>query len=236
MAAVSAGSAPNARWLISAKTPTSKQPKRQSWRFSKNQARKGEIDLAFLDQSGFSPTMPTGYTWTRIGERKIVSYEAPEGRRVNVVGALFPLDPAGPSLVFESRSKDEGKYAADAHLRFVHKLAGLPPVLPEGYRRARPCVIALDNYSVHHCQLVKEKTPTLEAAGVHFFFFPPYSPEMNAIESLWRQVKYQDLPERSYKTAQALKAAVDEALTKRAERLKTTTTTWETDDLLCRSA
>ena len=217
-------------------TPTSKQPKWQSWRFSKNQARSGEIDLAFLDQSGFSPTMPTGYTWARIGERMIVSYEAPEGRRVNVVGALFPLDPAGPSLVFESRSKDDGKYDADAHLRFVYKLAGLPAVLPDGYRRERPCVIALDNYSVHHSQLVKDRMPTLEGAGVRFFFLPPYSPEMNAIEPLWRQVKYQDLPERSYKTAQALQAAVDEALTNRADRLKRTTPCPETDTFLRRCA
>ncbi len=180
--------------------------------------------------------MPTGYTWARIGERKIVPYEAPEGRRVNVVGAFSPFDPAGPSLVFESRCNGEGKYDADAHLRFVHKVAELPAVLPEGYRRERPCVIALDNYSVHHSQLVKDKMPVLEAAGVRFFFLPPYSPEMNAIEPLWRQVKYQDLPERSHKTAQALKAAVDEALTKRVQRLRTTRLYSKSDTNLRRSA
>jgi putative transposase len=180
--------------------------------------------------------MPTGYAWARVGERKIVPYEAPEGRRVNVVGALFPFDPAGPSLVFESRCAGEGRYDADAHLRFVHKVAGLPPVLPEGYRRERSCVIVLDNYSVHHSQLVKDKTPLLEAAGVRFFFLPPYSPEMSAIEPHWRQIKYQDLPERSYKTAHALKAAVDEALTRRAERLKAAMPRPETQIVLCRSA
>jgi len=166
--------------------------------------------------------MPTGYTWARIGERKIVPYEAPEGRRVNVVGALFPFDPAGPSLIFESRCNGEGKYDTEAHLRFVHRVASLPAVLPEGYRRERPCIIVLDNYSVHHSQLVKDKMPVLEAAGVRFFFLPPYSPEMNAIEPLWRQVKYQDLPERSHKTAASLQAAVDEALTNRADRLSKT--------------
>jgi len=102
-----------------------------------------------------------------------------------VVGAFFPFNPAGPNLVFESRSSGEGKYDAGAHLRFVHKVAELPSVLPEGYRRERPCVIALDNYSVHHSQLVKDKIPALEAAGVRFFL-PPYSLEMNAIEPLWR--------------------------------------------------
>lgn len=79
--------------------------------------------------------------------------------------------------------------------------------------------------------------PVLQAAGVRFFFLPPYSPEMNAIEPHWRQIKYQDLPERSYKTAQALKAAVDEALTNRAEQLKGTALSHpETNAFLCRSA
>ena len=180
--------------------------------------------------------MPTGYTWARIGERKIVPYEAPEGRRVNVVGAFSPFDPAGPSLLFESRGNGEGKYDAEAHLRFVHRVASLPAVLPEGWRRERPCVIVLDNYSVHHSGLVKDRMPVLEAAGVRFFFLPPYSPEMNAIEPIWRQTKYQDLPERSHKTARALKAAVDEALTKRAERLMGTMPYPETDDSLRRCA
>jgi putative transposase len=180
--------------------------------------------------------MPTGYAWARVGERKIVPYEAPEGRRVNVVGALFPLDPDGPSLAFESRIPGQGRYDAQAHLRFVHKVTGLPALLSEGYQRERPCVIALDNYSVHHSQLVKDKTPVLEAAGVRFFFLPPYSPEMNAIEPHWRQIKYQDLPERSYKTAESLQAAVDDALTKRAQQLRSTAPRPETDTFLRRSA
>ena len=98
-------------------------------------------------------------------------------------------------------------------MRFVHKVAGLPAVLPEGYRRERPCVIALDNYSVHHSQIVKDRMPALEEAGVRFFFLPPYSPEMNAIEPHWRQIKYHELPDRSHKTAESLQTAVDDALT-----------------------
>lgn len=29
-------------------------------------------DLYFLDESGFAPTMPTGYTWSRAGQRAVV--------------------------------------------------------------------------------------------------------------------------------------------------------------------
>ena len=190
----------------------------------KKQAQQGVIDLFFFDQSGFAPTLPTGYTWCRIGQRKLVRYEAPQRRRVNVAGALAPYAAGGPELVFESRRTDQGKYDAAAHLRFLARLGGLPQPLPPGWRRERPCVVVLDNYSVHHSRAVKEQLPALEAAGVRCFFLPPYSPELNEIEPLWRQVKYQDLPDRSHTTAQALQEAVEAALSKRAEQYRKPTT------------
>jgi transposase len=183
----------------------------------KRRARLGQIDLWYLDQAGFAPTLPTGYTWARIGVRKVVRYEAPEGRRVNAVGALAPHGPGGPRLVFETRRKEQGRYDAAAHLRFVREaVAGLPAGVPIDSRRPRPCVIVLDNYAVHRGQVVKDELPTLRAQGITFYFLPPYSPELNAIEPLWRQVKYQDLPDRSYPTAEALQHAVEDALTTRA--------------------
>jgi transposase len=81
-----------------------------------------------------------------------------------------------------------------------------------------------DNYSVHHSKLVKEEMPALAAAGVEFFFLSPYSPDLNEIEPVWRQVKYQELPERSYLSAEALQQAVEAALTDRAERYRKSTT------------
>jgi putative transposase len=182
------------------------------------QARHGEIDLYFLDQAGFAPTLPTGYTWARVGVRKRVRYEAPERRRVNVVGAWAPTGPDGPRLVIETRRREQGRYDAAAHLRFLGEaVAGLPAAPAPAYRRARPCVIALDNYSVHRAQAIQAAVPTLAEQGVHFYFLPAYSPELNAIEPLWRQVKYQDLPERSHPTADSLQAAVEQALRQRAQ-------------------
>ena len=172
------------------------------------------IDLWFLDQSGFCPTLPTGYGWGRLGRRLVVPYEAPQGRRVNVVGALAPYDPAGPRLVYETRRKAEGRYDAAAHLAFVRRLAG-----GGAKRRSRPCVVVLDNYAVHHGQAVKDDLPSLAAADVHFCFLPPYSPELDPIEPVWRHTRHQDLPERSHPTDIALQAAVETALTTRARRL-----------------
>lgn len=163
--------------------------------------------------------MPLGSTWARAGTRPLVPYEAPEGRRVNVSGALAPFGPR-PRLVYESRI---GPLDGTAFVQFVWQdIAQLPPVLPNGYRRERPCVVVVDNYAVHHGQAVRDARPLLAATDVTFFYLPPYSPELNApIESLWRQVKYQDLPQRSFTTAPALKEAVDDVLRRRAETLAT---------------
>jgi len=160
----------------------------------------------------------------------VVDHEAPAGRRVNVVGAWAPFDPAGPRLVFATHRSDEAKYDAAAHLQFVeHDVAGLPEHRAEGACRTRPCVIVLDNYAVHHASIVKERVPALQAAGVRFFFLPPYSPELNLIEPLWRQLKHQDLPHRSFLTLDELHGAVTTALRTRAQSCQTTNS-------LCRSA
>ena len=51
------------------------------------------MDLCHLDEAGFAPTLPTSYSWSRVGERLTVPYEAPQGRRVNVIGADFTHGP-----------------------------------------------------------------------------------------------------------------------------------------------
>lgn len=168
----------------------------------------------YLDESGFSPTLPTGYSWMRIGQRKYVAYQAPEGRRVNVVAAQSWIR---DQLFFECRTKTEGRYDGAAHVRFMRKIKARLALMG---CRPRPLWIVQDNYSVHHSRVVQEEKPLLEAAGIHFFYLPAYSPAMNDIEALWRQVKYQDLPDRSYQTEPALKAAVEKALQARADTMK----------------
>jgi hypothetical protein len=71
-------------------------------------AARGERDLFYLDQCGVAPSLPLSYTWARVGVRPLARYEAPQRRRVNVLGALAPVGPR-PGLVFESRLAAEGK-------------------------------------------------------------------------------------------------------------------------------
>ena len=182
-------------------------------------AAAGERDLYDLDECGFAPTLPTNYTWARVGTRVVVPYEAPQGRRVNVIGARTRAGPQ-PRFVYHSRRSGQGRLDSAAFLAFVcREVAQLPApwdALPSDYVRARPCTIVLDNYSVHRSRGVTAARPALARAGVEFYFLPPYSPELSQIEHEWRAVKYDDLRRRSFADGGALHAAVDEALNNRA--------------------
>ncbi len=193
-------------------------------------AARGEHDLYYLDQCGLAPTLPTGYTWAREGTRPLQRYEAPQRRRVNVLGALAPVGPRR-RLVYGSRPAGQGKLDGAGLLDFVcREVVGLPggraalDTLPPGYRRERPCTIALDNDGVHHSKPVKDVPPTLEAIGVAFYPLPSYSPELNRIEPEWHALKHHRLQDRSFTTGPALKTAVDAALHERAAQIQDSTT------------
>ncbi len=72
-----------------------------------------------------------------------------------------------------------------------------------------PRVVVLDNASLHTSKVVRGARQSLAAAGVYLYFLPPYSPELNEIEPVFRQVKYQEIPVRSHTTRAGLREAVD---------------------------
>ena len=174
----------------------------------------------------------------------LVSYEAPQGRRINVIGARFTHGPQAGDFQFarfaqipESRNKNPrplaaraakfglteaevGKINTEVFLAFLWTVAGRPPAAPETWKRERPVWFVIDNYSVHRSERIQEEQSRLLAAGVHLFYLPPYSPELSRIETVWQDVKYQGLPRRSYAELGGLKRAVDEALARKALELR----------------
>jgi hypothetical protein len=82
-----------------------------------------------------------------------------------------------------------------------------------------PLVIVLDNASLHHSRVVQDALPRLWAKRIYFYFLPPYSPELNDIEPVFRVIKHCDLPERVYTPFTALEAAVDDAYARFEDQL-----------------
>lgn len=199
------------------------------------------------------------YSWAPIGERLRIPYEAPQGRRVNAIGAYFSSGVLAGRFEFEtyaslpeSRSKKARKSLAEraaAHglgvaevgpidserlVAFIWKLAGRPEVYPEDWKRERPLVVWLDNYSVHKSERVRQEQAAFERAGIRLCYLPSYSPELSKIEPIWQDVKHHQLTQRSHTEVCALKRAVEEALTKKAADLLAAHN--QIAQLLCRAA
>ncbi len=203
------------------------------------------MDLCHLDEAGFALTLPTTYTWYLRGERLRVPYQAPQGRRVNVLGAYFAHGPQAGRLDFQSwavlpksRAKqprvtpeeraaahglsgeEVGPIDAERLLAFLWQIADRPADAASDWKRTRPLVVALDNYSVHTGATVQQARPLLAAANVHLLYLARYCPEQSEIEPIWNDVKAHQLPIRSFARVADLKTAVDVALARKAQSLQ----------------
>ena len=78
----------------------------------------------------------------------------------------------------------------------------------------------LDNAGLHTSHVVRRARRGLAAMGICLYFLPPYAPELNEIEPVFRQVKYQEIPQRSHTTRAGLRAAVDTGFDKYGRGLK----------------
>jgi transposase len=166
--------------------------------------QKGRIDLRFLDESGFSlqPVIP--YAWQSIGET--IALPASSGKRLSVIG-LLNYDNALESYVIEGYSNSAIVIAAiDAFSRTLAQ----PVLTPTG--RKKPTVIVLDNASMHTSQAFAEQIPRWKKLGIRLRFLPPYCPELNIIEMLWRKIKYEWLPLDAYSDFKTLTRSVSKVL------------------------
>lgn len=73
-------------------------------------------------------------------------------------------------------------------------------------------VIILDNAPIHKSKKFKAKMIEWREKDVLIYFLPPYSPELNLIEILWRRIKYQWMPFNAYLCFQNLKERLSDIL------------------------
>ncbi|KAA6347661.1 hypothetical protein EZS27_004872 [termite gut metagenome] len=74
-------------------------------------------------------------------------------------------------------------------------------------------VVILDNSPIHKSKKFIAKLEEWREKDVLIFFLPPYSPELNVIEILWRRIKYQWIPFDAYSCFENLKERLTEVLT-----------------------
>lgn len=152
------------------------------------QAFKGQCMLFFMDAAHFT----LGDFSTRVWSRTRLFLPSGAGRnRINVLGAI--------DLV-----KRELIEITNTDYVNVETVKALLDKIAAAYK-GMPIYIVLDNARYQHCEAVKAYA---ESLGITLKFLPPYSPNLNLIERLWRLVRKEALDGEYYDSPAKFHAAI----------------------------
>jgi len=147
----------------------------------KKQAERGEIDLYYVDESGFCLIPYVPYAWQEKGAT--IEIESGGKRRLNIFGFLS----LEHGLVAYTT---EENIDSDVVIAFFDTfITGL----------IRKTVVVMDNSSYHISDAVEAKIPEWQSKNLEIFYLPKSSPQLNLIEILWRFMKYEWVEWWAYK-------------------------------------
>ena len=155
-------------------------------------AQAGDCHLFFVDAAYFVLAPFVGVLWCFAR----IFIKAASGRnRINVLGALHFVTHKMETIVNTTYIN------AETIVELMKKLA-------KAYKN-KPLHLVLDNARYQHCDYVKEQALLLH---IHLVFLPPYSPNLNLIERVWRYIKKEVLRTRYFDCAQKFHQAIQQAL------------------------
>jgi hypothetical protein len=154
----------------------------------------GYIDLYFGDESHFGLTPNVPYAWQKKGNQILLP--ASKGKFLNVVGLMNRQN----NLFFEM---NESTFNSEKFICFIDRFAA---------QTIKKTVVILDNSPIHKSKKFMAKLKEWEENDLLIYFLPPYSPELNLIEILWRRIKYNWLSFDAYLCFQNLKERLTNVL------------------------
>lgn len=152
------------------------------------EARRGERLVFFVDAAHFVLAPFLGFLWcfTRL------FVKAPPGRqRFNVLGALNAV------------THELITITNDAYINSQSVCSLIQKIAQQNI--GEQITLVLDNARYQRCALVYECASSL---GVDLLFLPPYSPNLNLIERMWKFTKKQCLNSKFYSDFQSFSGAI----------------------------
>ncbi len=151
------------------------------------QHKNREIDLCYFDESGFTLEPCVPYAWQPTG--KAIEIPSSKSKRLNVLG-FVNRDCEFNSFVFEGGINTSIVTACiDEFSKQIKK----------------PTTLVIDNASTHTSHEFNENLEIWKERKLSIYRIPPYSPELNIIEIVWRKIKYEWLPFSAYDSYLSLK-------------------------------
>lgn len=167
------------------------QVRKEALKLLEEQSENGNIDLLYGDETRFSEQGYVPYAWQFDDED--VSVPACRGRSLNCFGLLS----RGCRFVWRTTEK---AVDADFVIEVLDQLSFSIPKLT---------VVVLDNARIHTARKFKELIQAWQRRGLFIFYLPPYSPHLNIIERLWKEIKEGWIRPADYETADSLFYAVN---------------------------
>lgn len=141
-----------------------------------------ELDVVYFDEAGFSLKGVVPYGWLPIGERTDIPVTGAHGSNVQAIG-------------FESQRGEVHTYL---HKGYVTTEMVIQIMDDFCETVDQTTVVVLDNASCHTSAAFDACLERWAARGLHIYHLPPYSPELNSIERLWKKLKYQLMPAEAW--------------------------------------
>ena len=154
-----------------------------------------EFDICYFDESGFNLTPNLPYAWSTIG--KTISIPAKMSKNLNVLGFLN----IHKQELFASCTYD--KVDSDVVIEHFNLFAN---------DITKETVAVIDNASIHTSHKFKAMLKTWESQGLTIFYLPPYSPQLNPIEQLWKFMKYYWIEFDAYKSTKHMQDYVEKVI------------------------
>ncbi|MDJ0573834.1 MAG: IS630 family transposase [Xenococcaceae cyanobacterium MO_234.B1] len=160
----------------------------------KKQESRGEIELRYVDESGFCLIPYIPYAWQE--KKQKIEVKSQKSKRLNVLGFLTRQNELEVYTFQCSINSDVVIACID---KFCEKIT-------------KKTVLIMDNSSIHQNNLLWNKEDEWANKGLEIFFLPSYSPQLNIIEIFWRFIKYQWLKIDAYESYSTLVEAVEDIL------------------------
>jgi transposase len=161
------------------------------------QSEAGHIDLYYGDESSVSESGYVPYGWQFKEERyEKIGIPATHGKHLNCYGLLSRQN----ELIFRTTQHN---ITAEFVLEQLEHLS---------FDIKTQTVVVLDNARIHTARKIKERLKYWEKRGLYIFYLPTYSPHLNIIERLWKELKARWLKPIDYQTADTLFYATNSIL------------------------
>ena len=156
-----------------------------------DEAKQGKRTVLFVDAAHFVMGAFLGMVWCFV---RLLLPSASGRKRHNVLGAYDPITHEAITVTNDTYINQ------DVFCEFLDKIA-------KAYADSgRPITLILDNARYQKCQSVANKAKEL---NIELLYLPPYSPNLNLIERLWRFVKKQVLYSKHYDRFDAFRNSIN---------------------------